>query len=120
MSTLKAMRGFKEIEVDNADCFRVKKLRATPDALFAADNRDTHNYGGINYNSLPVDYEIEGTLAAPLEVGSPARFDRTKRNGVECAGFMTTSILRVIEDLPNGGKKLSTLNSIYLMTPIEK
>lgn len=58
--------------------------------------------------SLPVDYELEGHLLAPLEVGGVIRLLRFRRNEVSALGlFESSAIVAVREPF------VETRNSIY-------
>jgi hypothetical protein len=58
--------------------------------------------------SLPVAYELEGELLAPVVVGYPLVIQRTVRNGVVCEGQFTSSPVREI-----GPDWVRTDNSVY-------
>jgi hypothetical protein len=60
-------------------------------------------------HSIPVEYNLEGILSFPIEVGESVIVQRTKRNGVEAYGMFSTS--RVTEV---GDKYFKTRNSLYL------
>ena len=62
---------------------------------------------GDNY-SIPIEYNLEGSLIYDIEVGKNVFIDRTKRNGVEVRGVFTTS--RVTEV---GNNYFKTQNSVY-------
>ena len=62
---------------------------------------------GNNY-SVPVEYNLEGSLIYDIEVGKNVIVERIKRNGVEVRGVFTTS--RVTEV---GDKYFKTQNSVY-------
>ena len=62
---------------------------------------------GDNY-SIPVEYNLEGSLIYDIEVGKNVIVERTKRNGEEVCGMFTTS--RVTEV---GDKYFKTQNSVY-------
>lgn len=66
------------------------------------------------YDTLPLDYEIEGTLLFPIELGKSMQVLRTKKNGKKSDGFLTTSTVVDIANL-NGEKLIKTQNSIYLL-----
>lgn len=59
--------------------------------------------------SIPIEYEIEGTLLSPFEIGLGVNVLRTKRNGVEAEGvFQTTAVTEITENT------FKTKNSIYV------
>ena len=62
---------------------------------------------GNNY-SVPVEYNLEGSLIYDIEVGKNVIVERIKRNGVEVRGLFTTS--RVTEV---GASYFKTQNSLY-------
>ena len=62
---------------------------------------------GNNY-SVPVEYNLEGSLIYDIEVGKNVIVERIKRNGVEVRGVFTTS--RVTEV---GDNYFKTQNSLY-------
>ena len=62
---------------------------------------------GNNY-SVPVEYNLEGSLIYDIEVGKNVIVERIKRNGVEVRGVFTTS--RVTEV---GASYFKTQNSVY-------
>ena len=62
---------------------------------------------GNNY-SVPVEYNLEGSLIYDIEVGKNVIVERIKRNGVEVRGLFTTS--RVTEV---GASYFKTQNSVY-------
>ena len=62
---------------------------------------------GNNY-SVPIEYNLEGSLIYDIEVGKNVIVERIKRNGVEVRGLFTTS--RVTEV---GNNYFKTKNSLY-------
>jgi hypothetical protein len=88
----------------------IEKLAEVPGGL-PARNMDEHIMGKPptdDYNSIPVEYNLEGILAFPIQVGEGVIVNRTKRNGVEVCGLFTTS--RVTEV---GDNYFKTKNSVY-------
>ena len=88
----------------------IEKLAEVPGGL-PARNMDEHIMGEPptdNYNSIPIEYNLDGVLSYDIEVGKPVVVGRTKRNGVEAYGVFTTS--RVTEV---GDKYFKTQNSVY-------
>ena len=74
----------------------------------------TWNFGGDNgHLSLPVKYEMEGTLLAPLQVGGNIKLHRTRRNDVVAEGAFTSSPIMRIE-----GDLVETYNSLYRITTV--
>jgi len=64
-----------------------------------------------DYKSLPLDYEVEGTLFAPITIGECVRLARDVRNGVKAEGIFVTSPVTEIT-----ATSFSTKNSIYDFT----
>ena len=62
---------------------------------------------GDNY-SIPIEYNLEGSLIYDIEVGKNVIVERIKRNGIEVRGLFTTS--RVTEV---GNNYFKTQNSLY-------
>jgi hypothetical protein len=88
----------------------IEKLAEVPGGLPAL-KMEEHIMGEPptdNYNSIPVEYNLEGILAFPIQVGEGVIVERTKRNGVEVRGMFTTS--RVTEV---GDNYFKTQNSVY-------
>ena len=87
----------------------IEKLAEVPGGL-PAIKMEEHIAGesqGDNY-SIPVEYNLEGSLIYDIEVGKNVIVDRTKRNGEEVCGLFTTS--RVTEV---GSNYFKTQNSVY-------
>ena len=88
----------------------IEKLAEVPGGLPAL-KMEEHIMGEPptdNYNSIPIEYNLEGYLMYEIEVGKSVFVDRTKRNGVEVRGVFTTS--RVTEV---GDNYFKTQNSVY-------
>jgi len=88
----------------------IEKLAEVPGGL-PARNMDEHIMGEHptdNYNSIPIEYNLEGYLMYEIAVGKSVFVDRIKRNGVEVRGVFTTS--RVTEV---GDNYFKTQNSVY-------
>lgn len=87
----------------------IEKFAEVPGGL-PAIKMEEHIAGesqGDNY-SIPVEYNLEGSLIYDIEVGKNVIVERTKRNGVEVRGVFTTS--RVTEV---GNNYFKTQNSVY-------
>ena len=87
----------------------IEKLAEVPGGL-PAIKMEEHIAGesqGNNY-SIPVEYNLEGSLIYDIEVGKNVIVERTKRNGEEVCGMFTTS--RVTEV---GASYFKTQNSVY-------
>lgn len=62
------------------------------------------------HHSLPLDYEMEGDLLEPLQIGRTIRLRRYRRNHVKIDGnFESTPIVAIREPF------VETRNSIYLV-----
>jgi len=88
----------------------IEKLAEVPGGL-PARSMDEHIMGKPNYDnysSIPIEYNLEGILSFPIQVGEGVVVQRTKRNGVEAYGIFSTS--RVTEV---GNNYFKTLNSVY-------
>ena len=59
-------------------------------------------------HSIPVEYNLEGILSFPIQVGEGVVVQRTKRNGVEAYGVFSTSTVTEV-----GDNYFKTLNSVY-------
>ena len=87
----------------------IEKLAEVPGGL-PARNMEEHidgQYQGDSH-SIPVEYNLEGILSFPIQVGESVIVQRTKRNGVEAYGVFSTS--RVTEV---GDNYFKTQNSVY-------
>jgi hypothetical protein len=60
-----------------------------------------------NY-SIPVEYNLEGSLIYDIEVGKSVIVERTNRNGEEVHGVFTTSKVTEV-----GNNYFKTRNSVY-------
>jgi hypothetical protein len=87
----------------------IEKLAEVPGGL-PARNMDEHIMGkpNDNYSSIPIEYNLEGSLIYDIEVGESVIVERSKRNGVEAYGVFSTS--RVTEV---GDNYFKTQNSVY-------
>ena len=87
----------------------IEKLAEVKGGL-PARNMNEHIMGEPNDNntSIPVEYNLEGSLIYDIEVGKNVIVERTKRNGEEVCGMFTTS--RVTEV---GNNYFKTKNSLY-------
>jgi len=88
----------------------IEKLAEVPGGL-PARSMDEHIMGKPNYDnysSIPIEYNLEGILSFPIQVGEGVVVQRTKRNGVEAYGVFSTS--RVTEV---GNNYFKTSNSVY-------
>jgi len=95
---------------------RVIKLAACRDAGAPASAWEEWKRGVLNDGaSLPVQYELQGSLIAPMEVGKPILVKRTHRKGVEADGFFYSTPVRQF-----GNGHAITLNSVYLISKEEE
>lgn len=94
---------------------KVTKLRESTAPLVRSGTWDTYRLGEVNEVSLPVDYEIEGQLIAPIAVGAAIEVLRTVRNGVQCPGvFRSSPVVRIDPEEGHGLViNATTLNSVY-------
>ena len=87
----------------------IEKLAEVPGGL-PAIKMEEHIAGesqGNNY-SVPVEYNLEGSLIYDIEVGKNVIVERIKRNGVEVRGLFTTSRVTDV-----GDNYFKTQNSVY-------
>ena len=76
---------------------------------------DASDYIPGEYNgavSVPVDYEVMGSLASDIAIGSGVVMYRTHRNGVRAFGIWQTSSVQQIQDCGEY-TELRTGNSVY-------
>lgn len=94
---------------------KIKKIGVNPGVAPARAIVD-HVPGVVQVDgmSLPVEYEIEGELSAPIEVGKSVLVFRDKRNGKKANGIFQTS--EVLEVALNGFR---TRNSVYVTGPCD-
>lgn len=87
----------------------IEKLAVTENSL-PPINKEDRIPGTIQWSdgSLPIAYNIEGSIISGFEVGKRLLVARTKRNGVEMDGLFTTSGIKEI-----GEDYFKTENSIY-------
>jgi len=96
---------------------KLRKLKETEDAEFKAPEMKKYNFGGINYTSTPVGYEIKGYLWEEPREGGFLIIDRTERCGIECDGLFRSSRIVNVEK-QNEKTFISTNNSVYLLESI--
>ena len=91
---------------------KITKVAATPEGFAAGDWEGWKAGTDLNdpTKSLPVDYEVRGTLLEDVRVGEPVQVARTERNGVPMPGFFITS--NVVKTTKN---RFITQNSVYLV-----
>lgn len=69
-----------------------------------------------NLASLPVNYELRGTLLEEVVVGGSIFVFRTCRNGVEADGFFKSTTIVGISN----GSLVETFNSIHKIQPLSQ
>lgn len=90
---------------------RVKKVAAVGSPLYPTATPEQYTPGAENPGvSPPIEYEVEGHLLFPIEVGQSIFLDRRKRNGEEVRGTFRSSQVQSID-----GNKVNTFNSVYLV-----
>jgi len=97
------------IKSNNMKKIYIEKLAEVSGGL-PARSMEEHidgQYQGDSH-SIPVEYNLEGILSFPIQVGEGVVVQRTKRNGVEAYGVFSTS--RVTEV---GNNYFKTQNSVY-------
>jgi len=93
---------------------RIVKLNAVENPVSPTPDMKDYIPGQDNGPvSIPVAYEITGTLNDDIEVGKGISALRTTRNGVRALGLFTTSPVTKIE-----GDLVSTNNSVYRVTTL--
>lgn len=87
----------------------IEKLAEVPGGLPAIKMEDhiAGQYQGDSH-SIPVEYNLEGILYHPIQVGESVIVERTKRDGVEAYGMFSTSPVTEI-----GDNYFKTRNSVY-------
>ena len=94
---------------------KLKKVREAPRPEHASVDWDEHVSGletapGF---SLPIGYELQGQLSAPIVIGECIVVLRTHRNGEEVLGWFRSTVIREIQ-----GAEVTTTNSVYHVTEI--
>lgn len=103
-------------QLQTNDYLIIKKLSATSNPVAPTPAKEGFIPGADNGPvSLPVEYEIEGFLRAPMKVGEPLLVNRIKRNGVVIPGMFSTSPIVKIN-----GHTVETANSIYQIGKINE
>lgn len=90
---------------------KLTKVSTSENPVCQPGNWDVYKLGELNSGvSLPVDYEIIGTMEAPPMIGQRVRVRRTNRNGLEGPGeYESTQVVELTEE------GFKTLNSVYRM-----
>lgn len=83
--------------------------------LFPSGDMDSYEMGKPNERvSLPVAYELTGTLVEEPVVGKRLIVRRSSRNGVFISGDFLSSTITKID-----GNQIHTQNSIYTLTDLK-
>ncbi len=92
---------------------KVKKISEAALPRYRTANWDEYKCGEDNGDiSLPVEYELTGTIIGSLETGKSLVIQRDTRNGIECLGlFYSTTVKNIIEK--DNYKIIETENSVY-------
>jgi hypothetical protein len=102
------------------DCIRLVKVSAVEGAKVPTPDTDQYKPGCYNPNfSIPIDYELEGTLLQDVVEGQPLRLSRSKRDGVTAFGITVTSPIQKIT-AEESGIRFDTYNSVYIAQKIEE
>ena len=92
---------------------KLTKLSASANPLYPTPESGDYIPGKDNGEvSLPVDYEMIGTIEKIPEVGEYLFGYRTHRNGVECPGVFRTSAIEAKRGW-TGIYHIETKNSVY-------
>lgn len=95
---------------------RVKKLAQVENFRYPTPKMDNYIFGQYNGAvSLPVEYEVIGTLCCTPKIDFPIIIERKIRNGIKVDGFFSSSIVKKIEE-----NKFYTCNSIYIIEEINE
>jgi hypothetical protein len=94
---------------------KLKKISEAALPKYRAANWDNFIAGADNGDvSLPIAYELTGTIIGGLEIGKSLSINRDTRNGVVCQGiFYSTTIKDITEK--EFYKIIETENSVYLL-----
>jgi hypothetical protein len=97
----------------------LKKIGVVADAPFPTPDKEDYVPGIDNGDvTIPVEYEITGTLATSgLKVGQRLLINRRSRNGIAADGSLWTSPVKEIR-LADNGVFFDTMNSVYYMEKI--
>ena len=90
---------------------RVLKLAACDDAHYQTCSWNNWKVGEVNEGSPPVDYELQGLLIGPLEIGRSIVVAHTHRNNIKAAGTFVSTPVREFKK----GAAI-TMNSIYFIS----
>lgn len=88
---------------------KLTKISECNNPVVKASSKKSFKPGEDNGDvSLPVDYNLTGWTMRPIIIGKTMAVLRDTRNGVECEGIFTSSIVKEIKD-----NLITTQNSIY-------
>src|SRR6476660_8700610 len=98
---------------------KITKIKEAESPKFRSAQWDEWQTGKDNPDvSLPIEYELEGTVVKEAVIGESMVVARTKRNGISAIGMFATS---TIQDITTYKKitVIETMNSVYWMEEIE-
>ncbi len=101
--------------------YRVTKIDATKDALFASASTVDEYREGLSKKygfSPPVDYYAEGVVVFEPAVGHCFMMARDNRNGVPAVGVFQSSRVTAVSE-KDGVTFFTTLNSSYKLEEIQ-
>ena len=94
---------------------RLRKISPTNGPDCAPGDPVAYPYGSISAagQSLPVEYVLEGWLVREPAVGERVEVLRCVRNGVDCPGYFTSTVVTAVYE-----GEFHTRNSVYLLVQI--
>jgi hypothetical protein len=98
---------------------KITKIKEAESPKYRSAQWDEWKLGQDNVDvSLPIEYELEGTIVQEAVIGNSLVVARTKRNGVPSIGMFATS---KIQDITTYKKitVIETMNSVYWVEEIE-
>jgi len=98
--------------ISYGDEVTVQKIGVVDDPKAETPDWEDYREGELNASSVPVEYEVQGSLVSPVEEGEPIVLYRTQRNGTEAAGIFRTSEVQSLEETQDH-VIAKTQNSIY-------
>lgn len=97
---------------------KLKKISEAEMPRYKSANWDEYKVGIDNGDvSLPVDYELTGTMLREPAIGQSVTIQRDTRNGVECGGIFCCSVVKGINKVGDI-LFLETQNSVYQVEAI--
>ncbi len=98
---------------------RIKKLAKAQNPWVPTPDTKDYKPGQPNPGiSLPIEYEVEGTLLGDIELGEQVVMARDKRNGVQALGLFESTPVKTFDKLEKTGL-FATENSIYEVEEID-